>query len=148
GGCQDEPVLGTLADVHLPRAKGEKPAKLGCLIAMDRLDVKMQPVLGAFRSVWHGPEVDLERAAVGPDAHTVATAVDDLPAQCAGPELRELLGVCGIDDEGNDLVFHVHVVAHREWIMPARDARFCRTAECCSAAGSALLSMTQGSRES
>ena len=26
--CQDEPVLGTLADVHLPRAKGEQPADI------------------------------------------------------------------------------------------------------------------------
>jgi hypothetical protein len=36
--------------------------------------------------------------------------------------LRELLGVCGIDDEGSDPIFHVDVVAHRGWMSPARDA--------------------------
>jgi hypothetical protein len=83
--CQDEPVLDTLADVHLPRAQGEQPAELGRLIAMDRFDVKVQPVLGEFRPVRHEPEVDLERATVGPDRHAVATALHHLPAKCPGP---------------------------------------------------------------
>src|SRR2546429_5789763 len=46
---QGEPVLGTVAEVHLPRAKGGQSAEPGCLIAMDRFDVKVQPVLGELR---------------------------------------------------------------------------------------------------
>jgi hypothetical protein len=63
---QDEPAPGTLPDVHLPRAKGEQPVELRRLIAIDRFDVKVQPVLGELRPVRHEPEVDLERATVDP----------------------------------------------------------------------------------
>ncbi len=77
---QDEPVLATLADVHLSRAKGEQPVELGRMIAVDGFDVQVQPVLGELRPVRHEPEVDLERATVDPDRHAVATAVNDLPA--------------------------------------------------------------------
>src|ERR1019366_4826506 len=80
----------------------------------------VQPVLGKLRAVRHEPEVDLERATIGPDRHAVATAVNDLPAQRPGPELGEQFRVCSVDDEGNDPIFHVHVVAHHRWISPAR----------------------------
>jgi len=98
---QDVPVPFALADVHPPRAKSEQPIELGRLVAVDGFDVQMQPVLRGFRPVQHEPEVDLERAAVDSDRHPVVAAVHDLPAQRLGPELREQLGVCRVDDEGS-----------------------------------------------
>ncbi len=48
---QDVPVLVPLADVDLSRAKGEQPVELGLLVAVDGLDVQVQPVPGGLRSV-------------------------------------------------------------------------------------------------
>jgi hypothetical protein len=42
---QGDPAPVTLADVCLPRAKGEQAAELGCLIAVDGFDVQLQLVL-------------------------------------------------------------------------------------------------------
>src|ERR1035438_9491908 len=102
--CEDEPVRAALADIHLPGAKGEQPVELGSLIAVDGFDIQVQPVLGKLRPVRHEPEVDLERATIGPDRHAVATAVNDLPAQRPGPELGEQFRVCSVDDEGISVV--------------------------------------------
>jgi len=111
---QDDPVPVTLADVCLPCAKGEQTAELGRLIAADGFDVQVQPVLGELRLIRHKPEIDLERATVDPDRHAVATALHDLPAQRPGPELREQLRVCRVDDQGNDSVLHLYVLTHRK----------------------------------
>src|SRR5712692_4706040 len=48
---QDVPALVPLADVDLSRAKGEQPVELGLLVAVDGLDVQVQPVPGGLRSV-------------------------------------------------------------------------------------------------
>ena len=46
---QDDPVPVTLADVCLPRAKGEQAAELCCLIAIDGFDVQVQRVLDRLK---------------------------------------------------------------------------------------------------
>jgi hypothetical protein len=109
---QDIPASVSLADVDLSRAKGEQPVKLGLLVAVEGFDVQVQPVLGRLRPVRHEPEVDLKRAALSSDRRAIGAAVHNLPAQRCGPELCEQLGVCRVDDQGSDPVFHVLVVAH------------------------------------
>jgi|KBSMisStaDraftv2_1062788.scaffolds.fasta_scaffold1115167_2 hypothetical protein len=60
------PAAGSLANVSLPGAQAKQPVKLSRLVAVDRLDIKVQPVLRHLGPVGHGPEVDLEWPAVVP----------------------------------------------------------------------------------
>ena len=60
-GRPGRPSSDHLADVCLPRPKGDQTAELGRLIAVDGFDVQVQPVLGKLRPVRYKPEVNLER---------------------------------------------------------------------------------------
>ena len=52
---QDVPAPSSLPDIHLPSAEREQPVKFCQLIAVDRLDVQVQPILDGLRVTSQAP---------------------------------------------------------------------------------------------